>query len=112
MRPANVEVEVFCTTRFLIVVVPASSVLAPILISPKPVVIEPESRAPTDVNEELRTLDPRPVAFNIRALFIKKLPLVARLTLPLASVMPPENVEVALLPTIVVVAVPPTESVP
>src|SRR3989338_7402454 len=93
-------------------VAPASSVSAPMLIAPKPVVIEPASSPPTEVSEEARTLEPSVVAFNTSALLMRKLPPVARFTLPLASVSPPEKVEVALLPTMLVVAVPPMESVP
>ena len=43
---------------------------------------------------------------------MRNLPPVARFTLPPASEMPPEKVEVALLPEIVVVAVPPMRSEP
>ena len=110
--PAKVELEVFWTIRFFMVVVPASRVFAPMLMSPNPVVMEPASSPPTEVSDEVITLEPRVVEFSMRELFIRKLPPVARLTLPPASEIPPEKVEVALLPTMVGVAVPPPPQLP
>ena len=94
------------------VVLPASRVLEPILIAPKPGMIEPEPRAPTEVSDELTTLEPSVVEFNARTLLMRNAPPVARLTFPPAREMPPENVEVALLPWMVVVAEPPIATEP
>ena len=40
----------------------------PLSIAPNPVAMEPDARAPTDVREEVTTLEPRVVALNTAAL--------------------------------------------
>ena len=85
--------------------------MLPILIPPNEPPIEPELKAPTPVSEELTTAEPKVVASRTRALLMRKELLVGRFTFPAERVIPPEKVDVAELPTIVVVADPPTYNV-
>ena len=87
---------------------PAVRALAPILMAPKLPPIEPEDRAPTEVRDEPVTPLPRVVASRTRALLINRAEPEGKLILPAVRVMPPAKEEVALFPTIEVVAVEPT----
>ena len=69
-------------------------------------------RVPTEVREEATTAAPRVVAESTWMLFTVNAPPVARFRLPEVRVTPPLKEEVAELPTMVVVAVPPTYRVP
>jgi hypothetical protein len=80
----------------------------PMEMFPKPEPREPDVRAPTPVREELRIPAPRVAASRTRVSFMRNTPPVGRLKFPEARVSPPEKVEVALSPTIVVLAAPPT----
>jgi len=91
----------------VMVVLPAAKVSVPISIEPKPEVMEPLLRTPTLVKEEPVMPLPKVELSNTRVLLMEKIPPVARLRLPEVRSIPPEKVEVALLPTIVVVADPP-----
>ena len=66
-----------------------------------------DPKVPTDVSDELTTFAPKVVASKILTLLIDNSPPVGRLMLPEVRVNPPEKVEVAESPTMVVVAVPP-----
>ena len=81
-----------------------SVVEAPPFNDEKPETVR-DPRVPREVREELMTEEPRVVAERILALFIRYEPPVARFRFPEERDMPPEKVEVAPSPTIVVVDV-------
>ena len=71
------------------------NVSLPRSIAPKPDVIEPTFRAPTDVSDEVTTEEPSVVASRTFALLIRNTPFVGKLMFPPVKDRPPLNVEVA-----------------
>ena len=98
------------TVKFVMVEEAAFARIPPVKVE-RPETVR-EDRVPTEVREEATTAAPKVVAESTCTLFTVNAPPVARFRLPEVRVTPPLKEEVAELPTMVVVAVPPTYKVP